>query len=74
MTAAPEEVAGKVTDFLELEPLPAGALRSRWRIHGVEAEIRNMNRDSIGRLSAGDIAAIDRVAGAGPGRNGYAPG
>ena len=71
LTAAPEEVAGKVTDFLELEPLPAGALRSRWRIHGVEAEIRNMNRDSMSRLSTDDIAAIDRVAGAALARNGY---
>ncbi len=71
LTAAPEATAGKVTGFLGLEPLPAGALLSRWRIHGVEAEIRDMNRDSIGRLSADDIAAIDRVAGAALARNGY---
>ena len=71
LTAAPEATAGKVTGFLGLEPLATGALPSRWRIHGVEAEIRNMNRDSIGRLSAEDIAAIDRVAGAALARNGY---
>ena len=71
LTAAPEDAAGKVTDFLGLEPLPEGVLRSRWRIHGVEAGIRNMNRDSMSRLSADDIAAIDRVAGAALERNGY---
>lgn len=71
LTAAPEATAGKVTDFLGLKPLPAGALLSRWRIHGVEGEIRNMNRDSIDRLSADDIAAIDRVAGDSLARNGY---
>ncbi len=74
LTTAPEATAGKVTGFLGLEPLATEALRSRWRIHGVEAEIRNMNGDSIGRLSAEDIAAIHRVAGAALARNGYEAG
>ena len=63
LTAAPDETVRALTDFLELDPLPAGNLGGRWQVHGVQSEIRDMNRMAIERLSDADIAQIQEVAG-----------
>lgn len=52
-----------ITDFVGIEPLPNELLERRWTVHGVESSIRNMNPDSIARLSEVDIAAVHETAG-----------
>lgn len=61
----------RVTDFLGLQPLPAGALGGDWTVHGVQSPIRDMNAASFGRLAVEEAAAIEQVAGEALARYGY---
>ena len=70
---------GRITDFLELSPLADDLMGQRWKVHGVESPIRNMNEKSLAQLSAEDMDAIEEVAGPvltryGYGRPGLEPG
>ena len=72
LAATPHEVLRAVTDFLELDPLQEDQAERRWKIHGVQSEIRDMNQDAVSRLSAEDRAEIREVAGEVLDRYGYA--
>lgn len=61
-----------ITAFLGLPPLSAHASGGDFTIHGLRSGIRNMNADSIARLSQGDVDTIERVAGPVLERCGYA--
>jgi len=63
LSAEPEAVCRRITDFLELPPLDEAVLGENWTVHGVESPIRNMNRASFERLSAEEIDKIHQVAG-----------
>ena len=61
----------RITDFLDLAPLDGQMVNRRWKVHGVDSEIRDMNAQSIERLSAADIAQINKVAAATLERHNY---
>lgn len=63
LTADPGTTLRGVTDFLGLPPLPAATAEGDFHVHGVRSTIRDMNADSIGRLSTADLDAIDTEAG-----------
>lgn len=71
LTAHPEPVLRSVTDFLGLSPLPAELFATEWQVHERREPIRNLNEQSHARLSAADIATIERVAGARLALRGY---
>ncbi len=73
LAADPMGVTRRLTDFLGLDPLPDQVFGQQWKVHGVESVIRNMNEASLVRLSAEDMAAIERVAGDVLERHGYGP-
>ena len=62
----------RITTFLGLPPLTADATQGEFAIHGVRSAIRDMNGDSIARLSKGDVDDIEGVAGPVLERYGYA--
>lgn len=62
----------RITDFLGLEPLAEELYARRWKVHGVESPIRNMNDRSFACLSGADIEKIHQVAGEQLARHGYA--
>jgi hypothetical protein len=70
-TANPSTTARRITDFLGLEPLPEELFGRRWKVHGVESAIRNMNGQSVARLSRGEVESIYRVAGERLEKHGY---
>lgn len=59
----PEAVMLMVTRFLGITPLPAGVFRSTFRVHKVESGIRDMNAESIARLSESERREIETEAG-----------
>lgn len=61
----------RITRFLDLSAMPDGDAAGDFHIHGVRSVIRDMNADSLARLSATDIDAIDAVAGDALRRCGY---
>ncbi len=69
--ADPSSQVRRITDFVGLEPLDDVLMAQRWTVHGVESPIRNMNDQSLARLSAEDIEAIHSVAGEWLARWGY---
>lgn len=61
----------RITDFLGLPPLATGAAAGEMSVHGVVSPVRDMNAESLARLSADDIEAIEGVAGPDLERCGY---
>ena len=59
----PVEILRQITDFLGLPPLPEDAATGEWLVHGIHSPIRDMNQQSIERLSPQDLDTISRVAG-----------
>ena len=66
----PWAVLSKVHEFLALTEA-GGVAGARYRIHGVDSEIRNMNGVSMARLSDDELRLIDEVAGETMARLGY---
>ena len=59
----PKSEAGRILEFLGLDG--AGELMDfdgRWRVHERDEQIRDMNGESIGRLSPDDIRAATQEA------------
>jgi hypothetical protein len=63
LTAAPAATLGKITGFLDLEPLSGKVISRRFKVHGEENPILDMNAKSICRLSADDCSLINGLAG-----------
>ena len=63
LTRDPAGALRRITDFLELAPISEEVFLRRWKVHGEEAPIRNMNDRSHAQLSAADLKAIREVAG-----------
>ena len=63
LTQNPAAVLERITDAVGLPPLPGAVFQRTWKVHAVEAPVRNMNRDSWVRLSAADLEEIEEVAG-----------
>lgn len=59
----PQREIGRVMSFLELEDARGIDLSQRWSVHERAERIRNLNAESIARLSDADIATVERVAG-----------
>ncbi|MBQ39536.1 MAG: hypothetical protein CME04_24390 [Gemmatimonadaceae bacterium] len=72
LTADAAGQLARVTSFLELEPLVADSSSGDFDIHGVRSTIRDMNEDSLERLTVPDVDEIERVAGPLLERYGYA--
>ncbi len=72
LTDRPAETLESVTSFLGLKPLPADTLRGRFKVHGEESGIRDMNAGSLARLSEDDLDVIEQIAGDMLGRFNYA--
>ncbi len=71
LTERPGSVLSRVTDFLELPPLPESVLDRTWSIKDRMEPIRNMNRRSLERMSRRDFEIVEDVAGDALGRYGY---
>lgn len=71
LTARPAEVLRQITDFLDLPPLPDEASGGEWVIHGVRSTVRDMNQQSLDRLSRQDLDEINDVAAPVLERHGY---
>jgi hypothetical protein len=63
LSERPEDVLSEVFRFLELEPAGSTVGDRVWKIHGKSDSIRNMNDESLARLTPEDREAIERVAG-----------
>jgi hypothetical protein len=73
LTADPDQVLAQITQFLQLPALGADAAADTFRVHGVVSPIRNMNAESIARLTPEQIGAIRQTAGPVLERFGYEP-
>ena len=62
LTEKPEETVRRITDFLEIEPLPSSVFESNFQIHKVKSHIRNMNEDAIGNLKPEQLEIINDFA------------
>ncbi|MFB6271474.1 MAG: sulfotransferase [Salinibacter sp.] len=62
LTAEPRTVMDRIIRFLELPPLPAEAIDRSWTVQGIHSPIRNMNAQSIDRLTSADIERIHQEA------------
>ncbi|MGH7539966.1 MAG: sulfotransferase, partial [Gemmatimonadota bacterium] len=64
LAARPENEVQRILRFLDLDARnPAIDLERSWAVHEREEPIRDMNPESIARLSADEIRAIGRMAG-----------
>lgn len=71
LTATPQTALARITRFLELEPLAPAVFDQAWVVHGRASVIRNMNPESLARLSPADVDAIQSVAGSELAAGGY---
>lgn len=62
LTADPEHELARITDFLDIAPLPGEVTSRTWGAHGYDEPIRNMNPRSYRRLSTRDIDQIETEA------------
>lgn len=63
LVSKPIETIKSVTEFLALETMPDWVMDRTWNIHGSKSLIRDMNSDSLARLSTADVDTIESVAG-----------
>lgn len=63
-TEDPEREVSRILHFLELDKEEGINVEKNWMIHERSEKIRNMNEESISRLSASDIHAVNQEAGA----------
>ena len=61
-TEKPDEVLRQITDFVGVAPFEGSFKEDVFSVHNVESSIRNMNDRSIKKLSAHDIALVNKVA------------
>ena len=61
LTADPRKVINSITEFLGIDAVNDGVLNAEFRIHKQEARISNMNKKSMEKLSAEDIALINNI-------------
>lgn len=59
---APHHMLKELTDFLEIEAMPASVLEDEWQIHEVNSSIVNMNPVGLKRLEEDDFQRIESVA------------
>jgi len=71
LVSNPAKVLQGITSFLEISPLPASVFEGEFDIHRFKSGIRDMNRESISRLTPADVEVINEVAGATLIRLGY---
>lgn len=53
----------QITDFLGLDPFPDMSEQKSWQIHERNEPVKNLNKQSIDRLSKEQIASINQVCG-----------
>ena len=63
LTADPSGQLRRVTELLNLGPLPDESLRASWRVQGRDSPIRNMNERSFANLTPDDILEIEKESG-----------
>jgi hypothetical protein len=62
LTASPEFTMQKITAFLGLDNLPDSLFSQSYKIHEMHSSIRNMNEESIKRLTPSEIEIINSSA------------
>ncbi len=62
MTAQPAQTLNRITDFLQLQRMESDTVAETFHVHGVASPIRNMNDESIERLTQQEIASVRHVA------------
>ena len=67
----PAGVMKRVTDFLKLTSLPDEVFQKEFNIHNMTSLIRNMNDESIRKLTTEQIAIINEIAGDSLQKTGY---
>lgn len=63
LAADTESTLKKITDFVGINAFASFAADKSWSIHEREEQVRDMNQESIARLSRTEIARINQVAG-----------
>lgn len=67
----PGSVISELTDFLGISMIDKRELTTNWSFQEIKGPIRNMNPDSIARLTKKDLDEIERVAGRSLAKHGY---
>ena len=63
LTECPKNTFNKITDFLDMHPLPEKILGETWSVHETVSSITNMNHIGLSRLERSDFEKIERIAG-----------
>ena len=63
LAADPAATLGAITDFIGVEPFAGFEAERSWNIHERDEKIRDMNAESIQRLTAEQIERFNNVAG-----------
>lgn len=71
LTSDPAATLRRVTNFLDVDPLPDSLFNESWAVVDKEEPIRNMNGQSFQRLSEADLDEIEAVAGERLAQSGY---
>jgi Sulfotransferase family len=64
LTAQPFEELKKITDFLEIDELPASVFDKAFSIHHIEGKISNRNESSLEKLDNDEVQLMNKVGGA----------
>jgi hypothetical protein len=62
LVKSPVGELSKITEFLNLNPLHEEVFKEEFKIHKFQSGIRDMNKESIGRLSVDEVEAINLKA------------
>lgn len=71
LTDDPNQTLVKIYKHLGLDNTPLDVASQKWLVHGAEKEIRNMNSDSINRLSDSDKESVAAISGIWLNKYGY---
>ena len=63
MTERPAETLSAISNFLDIEPFDPALLEQEWSFREINSSIRNMNSQSISRLTTAEADAIERTTG-----------